>query len=75
MIKPNLLKSFFDDENTREAFKAFQIAVLEEQAVEAVFSGKDVKGFAEAKKVINGSFDKLKELYDKIEVSEPPSSR
>jgi hypothetical protein len=75
MIKPDLLKRFYDDENTREVFREFQIAVLEEQAVEAVFGGKDVTGFAEAKKVINASFEKLKDLYDKIEPIAPESSR
>lgn len=70
-----LLKRFFDDSATREAFMQFQIQVLKEMAVDLVFDKKNIDGISEAKKVVEKSFDKLEEIYGKIEASEPETSR
>lgn len=58
-----LLKHFYEDEHTREAFKAFQIQVLHEMAVDKVFDKKAIAGMYEAKKVVERSFEKLEETF------------
>lgn len=63
----NLLNQFSNDEHTREAVKSFLLAELDKHALELVYDGKDVKGIADAKKVIEQSFIELKELYEKVE--------
>lgn len=62
-----ILKNFYSNEHQRETVKQFQLEVLSEMAVDAVFAGEDVKGFADAKKLIEKSFDKLNDMYGKIE--------
>ena len=61
------LKQFYDNENGREAVKLFMVEQLREMAVEQVFNKKAIAGIYEARKVIDKTFDKLAELYGKIE--------
>ena len=71
----DILRKLYQDQSSMEAFKEFQIEVLNELALEAVFDGKDVKGFQEARKLIEKSFDKLSETYGIINKTEITNSR
>ncbi len=62
-----LLKSFYNNENQREAVKTFLIESLKELAVEMTFDGKDVTGIKEAHDAINKAFDSLAETYGIID--------
>lgn len=57
------LQQFYLDEPMREDVKAFMIALLEEETVRRVFSGKSTVGILEAKELVDKSFSKLEELY------------
>jgi len=60
-----LLKRFYEDEHTREAVEEFFNKELEKLALEKIFSGQEISGIKDAKKVIERSFVELKELYGK----------
>lgn len=62
-MNKDLLQLFWQDEHTREAVKAFQIAMLEEDAIKRTFAGDDVKGLLEAKKLVDASFKRLDEVF------------
>ena len=62
-----ILRKLYELPEMCEAFKQFQIQVLEEIAIERVFSKEDTTAIADAKEVIIKSFDKLDEIYGKIE--------
>lgn len=57
------LKIFYDDETTRKAVRAFMLSVVDEQLLETAYNGKDVSGYKEAREVIDGTFNKLRNLY------------
>lgn len=59
----NLLAVFYRDEHTREEVKSFMLANLEEMAIQAVFEKKPVEGIAEAKELVDKTFNRLAELY------------
>lgn len=63
----NSLRLFFNNENEREAVKAFLIETLGEIAKKRAFAGEDVKGIPDARELIETTFDKLQELYGIIE--------
>lgn len=63
----DLLRTFYNDIHTREAVKAFLTEQLQNIAVERTFERKDVSGIADAMELINSSFEKLDEMYKKIE--------
>jgi len=69
------LKLFYDNIQEREAVKAFLIDCLKELAVEKTFDGEDVSGIKEARQNIERAFDRLDEMYGKIETSKPSNSR
>jgi hypothetical protein len=69
------LQNFYGNIGQREAVKLFMVEVLGEMAVERAFAGKPVVGIAEAKELVDKTFDKLDEIYGKIEPSEPLSAR
>lgn len=62
-MNKDLLQLFWQDEHTRDAVKAFQIAMLEEDAIKRVFKEEDVSGLPEAKKLIEASFKRLDEVF------------
>jgi hypothetical protein len=62
------LKAFYENEAQRESVRAFMVECLKEIAVDRAFAGEDIKGIPEAHKLIGAMFDKLDELYGKIEV-------
>lgn len=61
------LRNFYANENERETVKAFLIEVLKEMAVEMAFEGESVTGIREARLLITKAFDKLEEVYGKVE--------
>jgi hypothetical protein len=69
------LKTFYDNKPLREAFQSFLIEQLKTMAVDTVFDKKATAGIYEAKKVIDRAFEKLDELYGKIESPIIPNSR
>lgn len=71
----DLLKRFYDDPQTREAFKEFQLKLIQEMAVDRVLNKKAVAGVYEANKIIEQSFDKLGEIYGIIKESIKDSPR
>lgn len=71
----NHLVTFYNNKGEREAVKAFMLQNLSEIAVELAFDGKSVAGIPEAKKCVDKAFDKLDELYGKIETPKEVNSR
>lgn len=63
----NLLRNFYANEQEQEAVKNFLVEVLKEIAIERAFSGQPVTGIQEANELIIKAFEKLDELYGKIE--------
>lgn len=59
------LQQFYLDEGTREEVKLFMINLLQEEAVNRVFTGKNTVGLLEARENIDKTFSKLEELYKK----------
>lgn len=60
------LRNFHDNENLREAVKAFLIESLKQMAVERVFEKQSTSGIYEGKKAIEYAFNKLDEMYATI---------
>jgi hypothetical protein len=58
---------FYANENEREAVKEFLINTLKDIAVEKTFNKEDVSGIAEARQLVDKAFDRLSELYGKID--------
>ena len=52
-MNETLLKRFYQDEHTREALREFQVALLQEQAIEDTFKhgGENAKAIQQAKKL------------------------
>lgn len=57
------LQQFYLDEGTREEVKRFIKQLLNEEALNRVFTGKDVVGLLEAGQLVDKTFSKLEELY------------
>lgn len=74
-MNPMILKQFHENIPLREAVRTFMLAMLREVAADRAFTGESTTGIIEAKEVVDKSFDKLDELYGKIEKSEIPSPR
>ena len=70
-----LLKRFYENENEREAVKAFLIECLEELAIERVMKKENTDAIADAKEVIENSFTRLKEEFEETPKTTPHSSR
>ena len=43
------------------------LSITDKQALDAIYAGKDVSGYKEAKKIINELFSKLEEQYGKAD--------
>jgi len=74
-MNKDLLQLFWQDEHTREEVKAFQIAMLEEEAVRRTFEQEDVQGLPEAKKLVEASFKRLDEVFGSKEEPKKQSIR
>lgn len=70
-----VLKQFYETEAMRETVKAFLITQLEDLAIQRVFDKQTVAGIYEARKVIDSSFSKLEELFDKPKSNVAKNSR
>jgi len=64
----NTLRNFYMNESEREAVKLFLLENLKELAWDRAFKNETVEGIYEAKELIERSFNKLDELYGKIDV-------
>lgn len=62
-MQPNLLKSFYNDEHTRDAVRDFLMYMLNEEAIRRVMERKDTSSLADAKDVIDSAFTKLREEF------------
>ena len=71
----NHLRPFYENENQREAVRAFLHDCLKEMAVERVMQREATGDIADAKEVIDEAFIKLKELYEADPKPSHPSSR
>ena len=69
------LSQFYDNEPQRDAVKVFMIEVLKMIAVERAFEGEPVTGIQEARELVDKTFNKLEELYRKVEKPVSLSSR
>ncbi len=67
------LKQFYEQEGMREAVREFMIAELRELAVERVFNKQTIAGIYEGRRVIDQAFNKLDEIYGKIQVKDEES--
>lgn len=59
------LAQFYGNEVMRESVHEFMIEALREVAAEHAFAGQDTAGIYEAKKAVELTFTKLRELYSK----------
>ncbi len=75
MINPAYLKNFYENESMRETVKSFMVDVLKEIAVQKTFDGEETTGIKDARELVDKTFDKLKELYGKIDTPNPISPR
>lgn len=71
----NPLKTFYDNTIEREAVRAFFTEQLRELAADMALEGYSVEGIKDAHECLKRSFDKLDELYGKIEVVKDQNSR
>jgi hypothetical protein len=70
-----ILRNFYDNSNEREAVKAFLIDVLKDMAVERVFEKQTISGLYEGRKAIEKAFNRLEELYGRIDAPIKSNSR
>jgi hypothetical protein len=71
----NPLQTFYNNQSERDAVMAFLIDSLKEVAVEKAFEGASVVGIREANDAIRAAFDKLGEIYGKIDEPTITNSR
>lgn len=58
-----ILQSFNGDVNTKEAVIAFIHEYISTEAVRRIYAGESVSGVKDAKELIDGAFESLKEKY------------
>ncbi len=58
-----LLRTFFNDEHTREEVHAYLIDFLKEEGVRKLFDREETAGVAEAKEMVDKAFDNLAVLF------------
>lgn len=71
----NPLQLFYNDIPKREAVKSFMQNMLRELAADKALKGEDTSGIKEAGECVEKSFDRLKELYGKIDEEIIPNSK
>lgn len=57
------LKAFFRDKTAQKEWADFIIEILNREALERVYAGKDTAAIKEAKQIIERSFKELKALF------------
>jgi hypothetical protein len=62
-MESDYLRLFYEQEHTRDAVKAYMLALLDERALKDVYDGQDVAGYKEARKTVEKLFSRLEELY------------
>jgi hypothetical protein len=58
-----ILKTFYDNENQREAVREFIFECLNELAIKRVMARESTLSLADAKEVVEQSFIRLREIY------------
>lgn len=71
----NPLQTFYINTPEKEAVHAFLMAQLREMAADMAIDGEDVSGIKDAAMLVTRTFDKLDELYGKIETVKDQNSR
>lgn len=71
----NPLQTFYTNTPEKEAVQAFLMAQLREMAADMALDGEDVSGIKDAADLVTRTFDKLDELYGKIETVKEQNSR
>lgn len=69
------LKLFYENEKQRETVKLFMQEQLRELAADMAIEGESVTGIPETNRLITRMFDKLDEMYGRIEVITEHNSR
>lgn len=68
----DLLKRFNSDEATKEALKDFIIQVINEEGVRKMYLREDVSHIADAKELIDTTFNRLEEMFTPKQYAEQP---
>lgn len=63
-MNPNL-RTFYNNENQREAVKEFMLECLKEMAVDKSFKGESTDHIKDCKQVVENTFTRLREIYGK----------
>lgn len=71
----NPLQTFYTNTPEKEAVQSFLMAQLREMAADMALDGEDVSGIKDAADLVTRTFDKLDELYGKIETVKEQNSR
>lgn len=71
----NPLQTFYNNTPEKEAVQAFLVTQLREMAADMALDGEDVTGIKDANHLVTRCFDKLDELYGKIETLKDQNSR
>jgi hypothetical protein len=69
------LQTFYGNELEREAVHAFMVEQLREMAADMALEGKDVSGIKDANQLVTRCFDRLAEMYGKIDIPREQNSR
>ncbi len=69
------LQTFYTNTPEKEAVQAFLMAQLREMAADMAIDGDDVSGIKDAATLVTRTFDKLDELYGKIDTVKEQNSR
>ena len=72
---PNSLKLFYDNTMEREEVRNFFVEQLREMAADRAPEGESVSGVKDAHDCLTRAFDRLDELYGKIERITEQNSR
>ncbi len=71
----NPLQTFYTNTPEKEVVQAFLMAQLREMAADMAIDGDDVSGIKDAATLVTRTFDKLDELYGKIDTVKEQNSR
>lgn len=59
----NILRQFNGDVGTKDTFKEFMVAVIEDEAIKRIYEGKDVSHIKDAKELVERTFEELDIKY------------
>ncbi len=69
-----VLRKFNGDPHTKDAFKAYMLSCIESEAVKRVFAREDVTAIADAKDLIDKTFEQLDIDYGIQPKHTPPTN-